>query len=189
MQRKTNMKALFLDRDGVINVDKEYLVKPEEFEFMPGIFELCQAFLNKGYLIFIVTNQSGIARGYYTEDDFLTLTDWMLAEFKKRNILIQKVYHCPFHPEYGNKQYRQDSPDRKPHPGMLLKAQKEFSLDLAQSVMIGDKESDILCGLNAGVQTTVLIRSEYYKKGIPATMVVGDLSEALEGLVRILSVG
>lgn len=131
-------KALFLDRDGVINIDKGYVYKIEDFEFVDGIFELCAYYQQQNFLIFVVTNQSGISRGYYTEEDFNTLTNWMLKEFMKRNITISKVYHCSDHPDITGPSER-----RKPNPGMLFEAAKEFELDLKESVMIGDKESDM----------------------------------------------
>ncbi len=107
-------KALFLDRDGVINVETGYVHCREEFIFQEGIFELCSAAESLGYLIIVVTNQAGIARGYYTESEFFELTEWMIAEFERRGIAITKVYHCPYHPVHGLGEYRIDSPDRKP---------------------------------------------------------------------------
>jgi D-glycero-D-manno-heptose 1,7-bisphosphate phosphatase len=145
-------KAVFLDRDGVINIEKEYAHKIEDFEFQQGVFEAVKSFCERGYLVIVVTNQSGIARGYYTNDDFLALTEYMVAEFEKRGAKITKVYHCPHAPEDG-------CDCRKPNPGMLLAAQKEFDIDMPSSWMIGDKEGDIKAALNAGVGHTVLVRS------------------------------
>lgn len=139
-------KALFLDRDGVINIDKGYVYKIEDFEFVDGIFELCSYYLQQGFLLFVVTNQSGIARGYYTEDDFKILTEWMLNQFKNRGIILTKVYYCADHPDFTGPSER-----RKPNPGMLLEAADEFELDLTQSVMIGDKESDREAARRAGL--------------------------------------
>jgi D-glycero-D-manno-heptose 1,7-bisphosphate phosphatase len=144
-------RALFLDRDGVINVDRHYVHRVEDFEFLPGIFELCTAAEACGYLIVVVTNQAGIGRGYYTEDDFQHLTTWMVAVFRQRGIGIARVYHCPYHPTAGVGEYRRESFDRKPQPGMLLKARDDLGLDLAASVLIGDKDSDIDAGRAAGV--------------------------------------
>ena len=92
-------KALFLDRDGVINKEKNYLYKIEDFEFIDGVFDTCRYFQDLGYLIIVITNQAGIARGKYTEKDFEILTTWMLKEFEKENITISKVYYCPHHPD------------------------------------------------------------------------------------------
>jgi D-glycero-D-manno-heptose 1,7-bisphosphate phosphatase len=144
-------KALFLDRDGVINVDKKYVWRIEDFEFLPGIFELCRTAQDIGLIPIVVTNQAGIGRGYYTEQDFRTLTEWMLGQFQARGITIGRVYHCPYHPTEGIGEYRRESPDRKPNPGMMLKANRDFALDLAGSVLVGDKDSDIAAGRTAGV--------------------------------------
>lgn len=143
--------ALFLDRDGVINVDRHYVHRVEDFEFLPGIFDLCGAAAEGGYLIVVVTNQAGIGRGYYTEADFARLNEWMVGAFRQRGIEIARVYHCPYHPTAGIGEYRRESFDRKPNPGMLLKARDELGLDLAGSVLVGDKDSDMAAGLAAGV--------------------------------------
>jgi D-glycero-D-manno-heptose 1,7-bisphosphate phosphatase len=145
-------KALFLDRDGVINVDRNYVFRIEDFEFVPGIFELCRAAQDTGLVTIVITNQAGIARGYYSEDDFRRITSWMLDQFRLRGILIGHVYHCPFHPTAGIGEYRRESFDRKPNPGMILKARDDFALDLASSVLIGDKDSDLEAGRAAGVR-------------------------------------
>lgn len=148
--------ALFLDRDGVINIDHAYVCKPENFEFVDGIFELCRTAKRLGYLIFVVTNQAGIGRGYYTEQDFLKLTDWMCGIFKTHGINIDEVYFCPFHPEHGVGYYKMDSPCRKPAPGMIHQAAKVFDVDLTRSVLVGDKETDIQAGVAAGVGCNLL---------------------------------
>ncbi len=152
-------RALFLDRDGVINIDHAYVFKPDNFEFIDGIFELCRKAKDLGYLIFVITNQAGIGRGYYTELDFLKLTEWMVGEFKKHGVDIDKVYFCPSHPEHGIGKYKTDSPNRKPNPGMIVQATKEFDIDLARSVLIGDKVSDIQAGVAAGIAVNVLLNS------------------------------
>ncbi|MEG6512210.1 HAD family hydrolase [Desulforamulus ruminis] len=148
--------ALFLDRDGVINSDHGYVYKQENFQFIEGIFELCRTAKQLGYLIFVVTNQAGIGRGYYTEQDFLELTDWMCGVFSDKGIVIDGVYFCPYHPEHAVGQYKVDSPYRKPGPGMILQAAEEFDIDLVRSVLVGDKETDILAGMTAGVGCNLL---------------------------------
>ncbi len=144
-------KALFLDRDGVINIEKSYLFKIEDFEFIDGIMDLCKYYIENNYSIFVVTNQSGIAREYYSEEDFKKLTLWMISEFLKHGIEIKKVYHCPHHPSISGK-----CSCRKPQAGMLLQAKEEFGLDMKNSIIIGDKERDIEAGLNAGLVETYL---------------------------------
>jgi len=154
MNSPTNKnKALFLDRDGTINVEKNYVYKIEDFEFIDGIFELIKSYQEKGFLIFIITNQAGIARGYYTEKDYKTLTNWMLEQFQKKGITITKVYHCPHHPEITG-----PCRCRKPNPGMILDAIKEFNIDPVNSVLIGDKKSDILAGEKAGLGKNIYIQ-------------------------------
>ncbi|WP_313801732.1 HAD family hydrolase [Cytobacillus sp.] len=149
-------KALFLDRDGVINLEKSYVHKIEDFEFIDGIFELTKYFQDKCYLIIVITNQAGIGRGYYTEEDFHKLNDWMIDQFKQRGILITEVYYCPFHPTHGIGKYKKDSFDRKPNPGMILKAARKYNINLSESILIGDKESDIEAGKSAGVGMNIL---------------------------------
>jgi len=151
-------KVLFLDRDGVINVDKSYVYKVEDIEFIDGIFDLCQAYQNKDYDIIIVTNQAGIARGYYTEDDFIKLMDWMKKEFKKRGINILDVFYCPHHPDFTG-----ECDCRKPKPGMILEAAKKHNIDLQNSILIGDKMSDIEAGKNAGIGLNILINKNTIK--------------------------
>lgn len=158
MQKPRNQRAaLFLDRDGVINVEKSYVHRIQDFEFVEGIVDLCLHATSKGMAIVVVTNQAGIARGYYTEDEFQDLTRWMCERFAEQGVVIDAVYHCPYHPEHGVGTYQRESFDRKPNPGMILRARDELGLDLAQSVLIGDKYSDIAAGRSAGVGRTILL--------------------------------
>lgn len=154
-------KALFLDRDGIINMDSGYVSKIEDFIFMDGIFSLCKKAVLKDYLLIVVTNQAGIARGYYTEEDFFLLNEWMQSQFIKQNVTINKVYFCPFHPDGVIKEYKSDSECRKPNPGMFLTAKKDFGIDMRRSVLLGDKESDVIAGKNSGVGLNVLLKSKY----------------------------
>jgi D-glycero-D-manno-heptose 1,7-bisphosphate phosphatase len=157
-------RALFIDRDGVINIDHGYVHQREQFEFVEGIFDLCRKATELNYLIFVVTNQAGIGRGHYTEQEFHELTNWMCQEFLARGIKIEQVYFCPFHPEYGVGNYKQESIFRKPGPGMILKAAREYELDLALSVLVGDKISDVEAGLAAGVGCNILYRPDRNEK-------------------------
>lgn len=151
--------ALFLDRDGVINVDHGYVHAAEAFEFIPGIFDLVRTANELAYCVVVVTNQAGIGRGYYTEEQFGALTGWMTGEFARRGARIDAVYFCPFHPEHGVGEYRRESEFRKPGPGMLLQAMRELDLDPAGSLMVGDKASDIQAARAAGVPAAFLFRS------------------------------
>lgn len=148
-------KALFLDRDGVVNVEKNYLHKIEEFELVEGIVEVCRAYQENGYLIIIVTNQSGISRGYYNEEDFAQLSQWMVEYFKTLGITITHIYHCPHHESIDGA-----CECRKPEPGMFIRAQKEYDLDMSHSVMIGDNERDIEAAQRAGVGMNILLSSD-----------------------------
>ncbi len=165
-------KALFLDRDGVINVDHAYVHKAEEFEFIDGIFELCRYYQKLGFIIFVITNQSGISRGYYSENDFSQLSAWMVSEFAKHNIEIKKVYHCPHHPETSG-----ECTCRKPHAGMLLDAKEEFDVDLQNSILVGDRERDIDAAINAGLQETYLFDEFKKVKSSKATRIVSKLED------------
>lgn len=144
-------KALFLDRDGVINVDKHYVYRVEDCEFIEGIFDLCRKAKQDGYLVIVVTNQAGIAKGKYTEEDYFKFRDYVHAEFVKQGCPIDAEYYCPYHADAVIEKYCKDSEDRKPNPGMILKAQKDFDIDLSQSILIGDKQSDIEAGKRANV--------------------------------------
>lgn len=142
-------KALFLDRDGVINADVGFAHAPEQIIFLPGFFDLCRAAYASGERIIIVTNQSGIARGLYTEAQFHALMCWMMERFEKEGCPITAYYFCPHMPEAG-------CDCRKPKPGMILQAAREWNIDLAASRLIGDKESDLEAGRAAGVGNNVL---------------------------------
>jgi len=142
--------ALFLDRDGIINIDTGYVHTKEAFHFNPGIFQLCQLFAKHHYRIFVVTNQSGIHRGYYTTESFHQLTQWIHRMFRKQGINIEQTYFCPHLPNEG-------CTCRKPAPGMVHQAQKEYNIDLKASWMIGDKQSDIDLATQAGIGHTIAI--------------------------------
>jgi D-glycero-D-manno-heptose 1,7-bisphosphate phosphatase len=150
-------RGLLLDRDGVINRDTGFVSRIADCHFVDGIFELAQEFAARGFVIAIVTNQSGIGRGYYSEADFRELMGWIGGEFTRRGVEIAATYHCPDHPTHGIGRYRRDTPRRKPGPGMFLEAAAELSLDLAGSWTIGDKQSDVAAGRAAGVGTLVLL--------------------------------
>jgi D-glycero-D-manno-heptose 1,7-bisphosphate phosphatase len=155
----TLRKAAFLDRDGVINIDHGYTFKPEHFDFIDGVFDACRHLQNLGYLLIVVTNQSGIARGYYTEQDFAVLTSWMKQQFAAQGVKIDGVYYCPHHLEKGQVPYNIDCDCRKPNPGMLLQAIREYGIDPAQSLMVGDKAADMQAAAAAGVTRKFLVRS------------------------------
>ena len=153
-------KALFLDRDGVINEEINYLHRIEDVVFVEGIFELVRRARAKGFLVIVVTNQAGIGRGYYTEDDFHILMSWMKREFTLADAEIDAVYFCPHHPTHGIGRYRKDCSCRKPKPGMLVKASADYQVDFSQSAMLGDKQSDLIAAERAGVAFRFLVAAE-----------------------------
>ena len=135
-------RAVFLDRDGTINADKNYLYRAEDFEFLPGAVEALKLLQDSGYLLIIITNQSGIARGYYTEDDFRTLTEWMLGRLKEAGVNIARVYYCPHLPDAKIPEYRKICNCRKPETGLFEQAIRDYDIDMAGSYAIGDKMRD-----------------------------------------------
>ena len=151
----TRRRALFLDKDGVINVDHGYVCTPERTDFIDGIFGLCRVATQRGYLNVVITNQAGIARGYFTEQDFLAYMDWVRGEFSRHDATLDAVYYCPHHPVHGLGKYLQDCDCRKPKPGMILAAARDFDLELPASMLLGDKPSDIAAGHAAGVGTLI----------------------------------
>jgi len=168
-------KALFLDRDGVINNEVEYLHKVEDFTFIKGVFETCRYFQSQDYLIIIITNQSGIARGYYSEQDYEVLTQWMINQFKNKGVSIDAIYHCPHHPDFDKV-----CDCRKPLPGMILKAQKEFDIDLLISILVGDKRSDMEAAKAAGIMNRILVKTGHdisKQDEESASMIINSLVE------------
>jgi len=145
-------KALFLDRDGVVNIDHGYVCHHMDFQFVDGLFELCRYFQDKNYKIIIITNQSGVARGYFTENDLLELHKYMLSVLRREKITIVDIFYCI--------SVDNAHPDRKPNPGLFLKARDAHSLDMTASISIGDKERDILAAKKAGVGVNVLLVNE-----------------------------
>ncbi len=146
------IKTIFLDRDGVINKEVGYLYQLSDFEFLDGIFNTCLYFQKLGYKIVIISNQSGIARGYYNENDYLKLTEWMLDQFNDNGINILDIFYCPHSPESLCE-------CRKPKPGMLIEAKDKYNIGMKDSWMIGDKETDIEAANLAGINNTILVRS------------------------------
>ncbi len=151
--------AVFLDRDGVINEDHGYVHTVDDFHYIEGVFEACKKLKEMGYLLVLVTNQSGIARGLFSEDTFISLTEWMDWNFEDNGVEFDGIYYCPHHPTEGIGDYRQECDCRKPKPGMFLSAADFLKIDMTKSVMIGDKEADIQAATAAGVGTSLLVRT------------------------------
>ncbi len=178
---------MFFDRDGVINEDYGYVGHKDQFTFIPGVKQALKELRLRGYLLILVTNQSGIARGYYTEDDFWALCDWMQDELESEFALFDGIYFCPYHPNAVLAQYRQESDFRKPAPGMLLQAMNDFDLDPADCVMVGDHASDLEAGRRAGVQRLVLVGTHLQEElpKLPTPFVYPQLSQAAADWDRI----
>ena len=151
--------AVFLDRDGTLNVDHGYVHEIDNFQFIDGAIEALQELKKMGFALVLITNQSGIARGMFSEDQFMQLTEWMDWSLADRDVDLDGIYFCPHLPDAPVEAYRQACDCRKPHPGMLLSAQKHLDIDMAASYMVGDKTEDVLAGKAAGVGTNVLVRS------------------------------
>lgn len=176
-------KALFLDRDGVINVESGYIWREEDFIFTDGVFDACRRAAAMDYLLLVVTNQAGIGRGLFSEEEFQALMSWVCGRFRDEGVEIARVYHAPTHPEFGVGVYKRDSPERKPGPGMFLRGKAEFDLDMAASVIVGDRETDMLAGEAAGVGTKIIIEGE--EPDLSATRadrIVSSLPEAIAWL-------
>ncbi|WP_433967751.1 D-glycero-alpha-D-manno-heptose-1,7-bisphosphate 7-phosphatase [Tunturiibacter gelidiferens] len=150
-------RALFLDRDGVVNEEVGYLHRADEVRFVNGIFSLCRAAVALGYRLIVVTNQAGIARGYYSEADFQALMMFMRGKLREEGIELDAVYFCPFHPEHGVGEYKREHEDRKPGTGMLRRGAVQFGVELSESVMVGDRCSDVAAANAAGLRQAFLI--------------------------------
>lgn len=151
--------AAFLDRDGVINEERGYVSHADEFRLLPGAIEGLLLLQSAGYQLVVVTNQAGIARGFYSEDDYLRLTQFMQNSLANQGVTLHAVYYSPYHPIHGKGRYQVESECRKPKPGMLFRAQDELDIDLSRSILIGDKRSDVEAGRAAGLQCNVLVES------------------------------
>jgi D-glycero-D-manno-heptose 1,7-bisphosphate phosphatase len=152
-------RAAFIDRDGVLNVDHGYVYRVEDFEWLPGAVQALRQLQAAGYALIVVTNQSGIARGMYTEADLACLHRFVDEDLQRQGVRLTGIYACPHHPQATLEAYRQDCNCRKPRPGLILRASAEHGLDLARSCLVGDKASDIEAGRAAGVGRCWLVGS------------------------------
>ncbi len=175
--------ALFLDRDGVVNQEMGYLYRPEDVRWVESIFPLARTARRNGYRLVIVTNQSGIARGLYTTAEFQALMSWIAAEFRIEGAPLDAVYHCPYHPVHGLGAWRREHEDRKPGPGMLLRAAREHGLDLRRSLLVGDRCSDIAAANAAGLRQAFLLRGTEAAPCAGQALVITSLAE-VENFIR-----
>jgi D-glycero-D-manno-heptose 1,7-bisphosphate phosphatase len=179
-------KAAFLDRDGVINRDKGYVYRWEDFEFMPGAVEAMRRLQNAGYELVIVTNQSGIARGYYTEEQYLLLSSSLLAKLSDLGVNITGIFHCPHHPRGSVPAYAIDCDCRKPSPGMIERAARELGLSLPDSMLIGDKDSDIAAARAAGVGRAHRVTSENPESSSEQANADGQFASLLDCVEQLI---
>jgi D-glycero-D-manno-heptose 1,7-bisphosphate phosphatase len=181
-------RAVFLDRDGTINVEKGFVHREEDLEFVDGAAEALGCLNRAGYLVVVITNQSGVARGLYGEDDVHRLHRYMNAELGRRGAHVDRFYFCPHHPEAPDPAYRKDCECRKPNPGMVLRAMEELAIDRSPSYLIGDRLRDICAGKRAGV-TSILIREREEQVddtgcGERPDLVVTSLLKAVEFILK-----
>jgi len=181
------IKAIFLDRDGTINVDKDYVYKIEDFRLEKNVIPALKLFREHGFELIIVTNQSGIGLYYYTEDDFWKFNNHVIKELRKHNISILKTYFSPYHPERGIGKYKKDSHCRKPGPGMLEQAEKDFQIDNSKSWIIGDKWSDVKAGKNFGIKSILVMSGKAgsdEKHKTDVEYIAEDLLDAAKFIVK-----
>jgi D-glycero-D-manno-heptose 1,7-bisphosphate phosphatase len=178
-------KAVFLDRDGTINVEKDYLYRAEDFQFIDGVPQAIRRLKDAGYLVVVVTNQSGVARGYFSREDVDVLHCHLQSELSRVGTSIDAFYFCPHHPQKGVGELRVDCDCRKGRPGLLLQAAADLSIDLKRSFMVGDKVADIEAGCAAGC-LSILVRTGYGDGEVDKALLVGagavvdDLPKAVD---------
>ena len=180
---KDKIKAVFLDRDGVLNKEIGYLYKIDDFEYTKNCADALKIFRTLGYEIIIITNQSGIARGYYAEEDYQKLTKWYLDDLKNKGVEILDVFHCPHHPEGSVNSLTFHCRCRKPSPGMFSKAVSKHHVDIKSSFLVGDKLSDIEAGRKIGIENLFLVETGHSipkeSRSIPVYESLYSLAEEL----------
>jgi D-glycero-D-manno-heptose 1,7-bisphosphate phosphatase len=182
----TKIKAAFIDRDGTINEEKNYAHKIEDFALIPGSLEALRLLSTNGIKIYIITNQAGIAKGYFTEEQFHTLTEHMLSQFKKEGIKIEKVLYCPHHPEGVIPQYTLNCLCRKPHTKLIEDVIEQEKFALHELVLIGDKNSDIEAGIKMGINTYLVLTGygNEHQASTKATYIKQNLLSAVQHIFQ-----
>ncbi|MDG1737037.1 MAG: D-glycero-beta-D-manno-heptose 1,7-bisphosphate 7-phosphatase [Paracoccaceae bacterium] len=180
-------KAAFIDRDGVINVERDYVGSLEEFEFIDGAISGLRLLQNSGFLLIVITNQAGIARGFYSEKNFHDLTRSMNQMLAQNGVDITEVFFCPHHPVAGVGQYKQDCKCRKPKPGMIFEAASKHNIDLTQSVLVGDKITDIQAGLASGIENNLLVESGHDLSESGRVMAMATCADLFQAASLIVS--
>ena len=182
-----DLPALFLDRDGVINIDYGHVYKIDDFKFNDGIFDLVKEANSNDFIVIIITNQAGIAKGYYTEDDFGNLSNWMIKKFLERNAHIDAIYYSPFHPTMGQGKYLRDEDTRKPGAGMIFEAMKDFRINTSKSILVGDKISDIQAGIKANIENNFLYKNYEEENDKSLMRVINKDIKKIESLSEVYS--
>ncbi|WP_095497556.1 D-glycero-alpha-D-manno-heptose-1,7-bisphosphate 7-phosphatase [Paraferrimonas haliotis] len=184
--RNNKLKVAFLDRDGVINKEVNYLHDIEHFEYTEGCIGGLLKLQQLGYKLIVITNQSGIARGYYTSVDYQKLTDWYVDDLRLRGVYILDVFHCPHHPTDSLANKNIQCTCRKPGTGLIEKATAKYNIALADSILVGDKTSDILTGIYSGIGHNFLVRTGYaVEQGFNLCDVLSDLTAVAEHVCRL----
>ncbi|MBC7380656.1 MAG: D-glycero-beta-D-manno-heptose 1,7-bisphosphate 7-phosphatase [Burkholderiaceae bacterium] len=183
MHRADAAPAAFLDRDGVINFDAAYLYEWAEFRFLPGAIDALRDLQTLGYRLIVITNQSGIARGKYTEAEYQALTANLQASLLSQGVRLDAIYYCPHHPDGRVAQYRLDCNCRKPRTGMIDQALRAFDIDLGRSILVGDKPSDIEAGIAAGVGRRFIVKCNG-EGGLPS---LGNADDRFDDLAQCIA--
>ena len=181
---ETKGPAIFLDRDGVINEDRNYVHSVADFHFLPGVLEACRLFVVAGFRLVVITNQAGVARGLYTVEDVEALHFWMAEQFRAASAPLSGIYFCPHHPDGIVSPYRKACLCRKPAPGLIIKANTELQIDLPRSILVGDKVSDVLAGRAAGVGRCFLLA---HGSPVPTDAAIDAVISNLPELLLILA--
>ncbi len=186
-------RAIFLDRDGVVTQDYQYTYRLDQMNIIPRSAEAIKLLNENKFKVIVVTNQSGIARGYYKENEMILFNQLMVKELQKNNAYLDAIYYCPHHPDAIIEKYRINCQCRKPNPGMLRTAEKEFKIDMNKSFLIGDKKIDIDSGKNAKCGATILVMTGYGRKeltneNINSDFIANDLFDAVKYILDIKEV-
>lgn len=183
--------AVFLDRDGVLNEDRGYVHRWEDFSFLPGAIDALRRLQQQGYLLVVITNQSAVARGLCSEADVLALHERMRAFLREQGIELTGIYYCPHHPQGSVSDYAIACSCRKPEPGMILRAAQEHGIDLSRSLLVGDKLSDLEAGRAAGIPSLYLVVPPGQDKdlsSLPEAQRVSGLSEVVERMKMVCQI-
>jgi D-glycero-D-manno-heptose 1,7-bisphosphate phosphatase len=188
MMQTGKNKAIFLDRDGTINVEVGYLSNPDEFQLIPGAARAIARLNDAGFVVVVVSNQSGVARGYFTEADVAAVNRRMVETLAEEGARIDGIYYCPHHTEFGGERYQRECECRKPNTGMVRRAAEDLDIDISRSYVVGDHLGDVLLGVNAGARPIHVLSGHgghereklLAHDGIDGVYLARDLADAVE---------